>query len=88
MTPQVKARFGSESEEPLPDSPGIYFLCKNAEIVYIGKTISVAQRVESHRGIKDFDSVLLLRTPEELLNSVEIYWIKRLRPPLNQRSIA
>jgi excinuclease UvrABC nuclease subunit len=68
MTPQVKARFSSDSEEPLPDSPGIYFLCRNAEIVYVGKTTRIAERVASHRNTKAFDSVLVLRVPEKLLN--------------------
>ena len=79
-------RFGAThilEPRPLPDCPGIYFLCKRAEIVYVGKTGSIAQRVPNHRGIKDFDSVLVLRAPKELLNSVEIYSIKRLRPKLN-----
>jgi hypothetical protein len=83
-------RFGaahSLEPGPLPDCPGIYFLCKRAEIVYAGKAVSIARRVPQHRGVKDFDSVLVLRAPEKLLNSVEVYWIKRLGPKFNKNGL-
>jgi hypothetical protein len=40
----------------------------------------------SHRRNKDFDTVIVLRIPEELLVSVETYLVKHWKPPLNRTS--
>lgn len=67
------------------DYAGVYFLFRRRSIVYVGKTKSVATRISQHRVSKDFDTVLVMRVPEELLETIEMQWIKRLRPKLNHR---
>ena len=64
---------------------GIYFLCKDNEVVYIGQSQDVTTRVNGHVGSKEFDSVTAMLVPKELLDEVEQYWIKRVKPELNIR---
>jgi hypothetical protein len=75
MTPEMNA-FSVEQHlgpfdscHPLrsADYAGIYFLCCGTSIVYVGKTKSIAKRIAQHVGIKDFDAILVMRVPEELL---------------------
>jgi hypothetical protein len=45
---------------------------------------NVACRIAAHIGKKPFDSILIMPVPSEELSSVEIYWIKKLKPVLNR----
>ena len=64
---------------------GIYFLCQDKKVVYIGQSKDVTTRVNAHTNSKEFDSVTAMLVPEELLDEVEQYWIKRVKPKLNVR---
>jgi predicted GIY-YIG superfamily endonuclease len=64
---------------------GIYFLCQDKKVVYIGQSKDVATRVAAHTSSKEFDSVTAMLVPEELLDETEQYWIKRIKPNLNVR---
>lgn len=66
------------------DYAGVYFLFRRRSIVYVGKTKSVAQRIAQHLGSKNFDGVMVMRVPEELLGTIEMSWIRQLRPKLNR----
>lgn len=67
------------------DFAGVYFLCKNRRVLYVGKAINIAKRVDTHRHAKDFDTVLVLRLPVEVISAVEIHWIRQLQPKLNRQ---
>jgi hypothetical protein len=62
---------------------GVYFLCKDQEVVYVGQSGDVLRRIDEHGDSKDFDSVLLISVPEHLLSEAEQYWIERIKPRLN-----
>ena len=62
---------------------GIYFLCRDKKVVYIGQARDVLSRVSGHVGLKEFDSVVSMLVPENLLDEAEQYWIKRIKPELN-----
>ena len=47
------------------DYAGVYFLFLRRAIVYVGKTKCVAARISQHLGTKNFDSVMVMRVPEE-----------------------
>jgi hypothetical protein len=66
---------------------GIYFLCKDKKVVYIGQSRDVLARVNGHIGLKEFDSVMSMLVPEGLLDEAEQYWIKRIKPDLNVRYV-
>jgi len=83
---KIEDRFTSlENCQPLElaNYSGIYFLCQGSMVVYVGKAKNIARRIIAHCGNKDFNTVMVLRVPEELLHSVEMHWIRRLRPSLN-----
>jgi predicted DNA-binding transcriptional regulator AlpA len=70
-------------------SSAVYFLVKDDRVVYVGKALNVAVRVEQHaRGTngtpkKEFDRVLYLPVDPERLSSAEAYFIRLLKPVLN-----
>jgi hypothetical protein len=64
--------------------PGVYFLRRGEEIVYVGQSKNIAYRIADHIGRKSFDSVLIMPVPEEALDAVEMHWIRRLELVLNR----
>ena len=69
---------------------GVYFLCKNNEIVYVGQAQSVSNRVGNHcgDGVKDFDSAFCIPVSISLLNAVEQYYIKAFLPKYNKCALS
>jgi len=62
---------------------GVYFLCKDDDVVYVGKSVDVAARVRSHRSDKQFDRAFAVPVEEDRLDEVELAYINALQPPLN-----
>lgn len=63
--------------------PGIYFLCLGDEVVYVGQSVSPANRISGHID-KEFDRVLFLPWPRDDLDRIESAWIDMLKPRLNR----
>lgn len=59
----------------------LYFLYRVDELVYIGKSRNVFNRIANHE--VDNDLVKLLQVPEELLDRLEIMLINRFVPKEN-----
>jgi hypothetical protein len=66
--------------------PGVYFLCHEGEVVYVGQGKSVFGRMGAHIGDKTFDSVFFVRVPKSDLDYVEGRLIRVLEPKYNGRS--
>lgn len=65
--------------------PGIYFLCRDREILYVGQSVCVAARVPNHGDkLRQADRIFFLPVPYEQLDNVENALIRHLRPPLNR----
>lgn len=64
--------------------PVVYFLISGGEIVYVGKSKNVLERLSSHRG-KDFDAVATVACSADQLDLMEIAYIAALEPRLNVR---
>jgi len=62
--------------------PGVYFLCKGADVVYVGQSVAPASRIATHAVCpsKDFDRAYLLPVPASDLDEVEAAFIKTLNP--------
>lgn len=60
---------------------GVYFLIKNDEIVYVGRTADLVRRLETHKRWKDFDRVFYIECPREELNELEKRYIRKFAPP-------
>lgn len=62
---------------------GLYFLIKDNEIVYVGQSSAVAQRVAAHRGVMDHDSYTFLPCEGAEANDLEAAYIIALQPRYN-----
>lgn len=73
------------SKEPtLPFVSGIYFIWHKGAIVYVGKSVNLANRVKlSHDNIQPGDMVSWLVFPDVQLEAVECFYIWRYRPCRN-----
>lgn len=72
-----------------PSEPGVYFLIDGAKIVYIGKALSIAERLRNHRMTgKAFSRYWCFGgVPYEWLGHVEGFYIARCRPALNRMGV-
>jgi hypothetical protein len=62
---------------------GIYFLIKDNEIVYVGKSKRISYRLNDHKRVKDFNRVFFIECNEEDLDEVERTYIRKFLPKLN-----
>lgn len=76
-------------EVPLPPPlPGVYLLLAGEEVVYVGQSAFVEQRVAHHWQVMprgSFDRALVLAVPREDLDAFEGALIRALRPKFNKR---
>ena len=67
--------------------PGIYFLCQDGEVVYVGMSECVVYRIATHikEGVKsfDWDKIFFIPCPVDVLEDVEKQFIIQLRPKYN-----
>lgn len=70
---------------------GVYFLCADDEVVYVGQALHVISRIANHicEGVKQFDlsRVYFLPCPVGELNEVERQWIQALKPRYNRHGL-
>jgi len=58
----------------------VYFLLKNNVVVYVGQTINLSSRENSHKSNKDFDAVSFLCVDPSIANDIEANYIVRFKP--------
>jgi hypothetical protein len=63
--------------------PGVYFLCSEGKVVYVGQSGNVGVRVGQHFGAKSFDTVFFIRVAPSDLDDVEGALIRKLTPKYN-----
>lgn len=64
---------------------GVYFLCRDGTVVYVGQSTDVYRRVLDHRcsGIKGFNSAYFWPVPRPDLDRIEGAFIRLLKPRFN-----
>lgn len=64
---------------------GVYFLFKGDELVYIGQSVSVHSRVETHRSLRliDFDAYAFHACERDQLKRIEAIQIRHYKPKYN-----
>lgn len=67
--------------------PGIYFLCQDAELVYIGQAVNAAKRLMSHMGEKEFNKVYFISCHIDQMASLELALIRFYKPKLNKAAV-
>lgn len=86
---------------PRPRIIGVYFLIKDREIIYVGQSVDILSRIDTHRANpsprsypwcpstlpeKDFDSFAFIEIEETDLNVVERFYILVFNPRCNVAS--
>ena len=61
---------------------GVYFLFKGEELVYIGQSINIMGRINTHN-VTNWDTFSYVEVPQWDLNSVERSYINKYKPRLN-----
>lgn len=66
-------------------NPGIYFLLKDSEIVYIGQSVDCEIRIATHikEGEKDFTHYFIFKCNPQLLNIYEALCLHKFQPKHN-----
>jgi len=70
---------------PIAEISAVYFLFRKKELIYIGQTGSLVERIIWHKQDKVFDSIALLKVSEEDRMIVEALNIDYHQPPLNKQ---
>ena len=70
---------------PRPKICGVYFLILRSEIVYVGQSINVYNRIDRHAVDKEFDRITILEASPIELDEMELFYIKKFKPRLNVR---
>jgi hypothetical protein len=70
-------------EVPAGYPPGVYFLCQDKDIVYVGQTGNLGSRLAQHLQDKIFDKVYFI--PTENCGQVEANYIRKLKPLYNKQ---
>lgn len=79
--PKEIADVSALVEIPALHPPGVYFLCQNNKVVYVGQSTNPSVRIVQHQADKKFDRVFLIPTND--LDNVEYEYIKKLKPKYN-----
>ncbi len=73
-----------QEAQPIRKITGIYFLIMNEEIVYVGQSVNILQRVGSHISEgKKFNKFSFVECNESQLRVIESVYIKMIQPMLN-----
>ena len=64
---------------------GVYYLTDGLDVIYVGSSINVEQRIRSHTTI-DFSQVFVDQCDKSELLDREAAAIREFNPPLNERN--
>ena len=70
---------------PLPTNIGVYFLIRDGDVVYVGQSVNVLDRISKHRREgKVFDSFAFMECQASHLDRYEQMYIEAFVPELNK----
>jgi len=83
--PNIPAkRFSRFQVEIANGKSGVYFLYQGSEVIYVGRSKNIGQRLSGHDN-KPHDSFAFIEMCEFESNVAELFYIWRLRPSLNSQ---
>lgn len=87
LPPQLQQIPNLRKLTPSLVGSGIYFLCHNDRLQYVGQSVNILQRVSTHHiSAHEFNVIYYIPWPKDDLNRIEAALIRTLQPPLNGRS--
>lgn len=72
---------------PIYNGPGVYFLFKGSNLVYVGQSAQVMRRIGEQVRIRQFDSMAIIRCSREKLLELEASYIDFLKSHLKDQRI-
>lgn len=82
--PELKYPVTRRASPSIPPSPGVYFVYEGNDLVYVGQSKNLRQRVTAkHKQIRYGSMVSWLEMPDSELSFAESFYIGALRPSLN-----
>jgi len=66
---------------------GVYFLCEDDAVTYVGQSVEVTGRVPQHAGVKDWNCAWYIPIPLADLDRVESAFIYTLKPKHNRNKL-
>jgi hypothetical protein len=79
-------QFASDQLSDAPESSGVYFLYEGDRLVYVGESLNVQRRLETHDHKGRFDKVGVIACDSQHRRRLESFYIGLLDPPLNHQS--
>jgi hypothetical protein len=71
------------ASQPWLNVSGVYFLIAGTEVVYVGQSVGVFARIQSHTQYKNFDRFAFVPCAIDALDKLESLYIHLLEPRLN-----
>jgi len=85
LDPVLLVELLRKTRKPVePPEAGVYLLFDNEEIVYVGRSVHVRERVEAHHSTKKFNAYAMVPVPELDQTWVEKALIQALKPRYNK----
>lgn len=72
-----------EAALPLHLSTGIFFLIKDAKIVYIGQSMQLQKVIEQYFNNNKFDHINVIACPSQNLDKYQAHFVEMYQPVLN-----
>lgn len=83
LSPAEIIEMSIEWDEVAQAGTGIYFLIDSDEIVYVGKSVQINDRIRQHREDKRFSRYGYVECPHDQLEWLEAAYIRLIRPLIN-----
>lgn len=79
------ARYGAveTDQDSIPNTSGVYLLCSDQSVVYVGHSQSLGRRVKAHLAKKTFSRVFFIRHPGRSRMGLETALIALYHPKQN-----
>lgn len=96
---RFRSRIKKEAKQIIPDAlkdivnitpveigypSGVYFLCQDEKVVYVGQSVNPSSRIPQHYKDKKFNRAFLLPVPEHRLSQIEYRYIRQFEPLYNK----
>ena len=82
---RISPALAVDARTPLYNGPAVYLLFNDSELVYIGHTKTLLERLAQHCKSKKFDSFSFIRCDAAETYRIEQWAIRKYRPKLNLR---
>jgi hypothetical protein len=84
--PPPPPEFSSINCQDVPEGAGVYFIHDAGRIIYVGESVCLLHRLQSHPHAKAGRDVSVIQCDKSQRRRLEAFYIGVLNPPLNRES--